>query len=59
MNKIEIENFCYQSYPCNHYCTIDNIKRILNGVQIEKLLRENNMTDTETYNHFKNYRKDK
>ena len=59
MNKIEIDELCYQSYPCKHYCTINNIKRLTDGVKIEQILRENNMTDTKIYNHFKNYRKDK
>ena len=56
MYKIKVHSMCYQTYPCQHYCTINNVNKLLNGLEIKKLLIENNMTDTKDYEHFKKYK---
>ena len=53
---IRIANMCYESLPCKHNVYIDGKKYFMNGVDIERLLRKHNKTNSPRYQHFAIYK---
>lgn len=59
MIKIRISRKCIETWPCRHMVVLNDGKTKktleMNGTQIEKMLRQNNETNSKRYAHFKQY----
>lgn len=50
--EFEIDDVCYESYPCQHYVKIKGKRQMIDGVKIYKYCKDNNIT---VPRHFEGY----